>query len=98
MPFTENLDAFLDVDDFATAMTYKVGGVGAGSTVNVIFDEPEQEHLGISGTRPTATGKASDFASAGNTDTLTSGATVYRIVDVAPVADGAMVELQLEKQ
>ena len=95
---TEDLDVFLATDEFATAMTYKVGGVGAGSTVNVIFDEPEQEHLGISGTRPTAIGKATDFASAGNTDTLTSGATVYRIVDVAPIADGALVELQLEKQ
>lgn len=98
MPFTESLDAFLQTADFATAATYKAGGVGSGTTVNVIFDAAYQDHLGITGTRPEATGKASDFATMANTDTLTIGSTVYRIVDSQPLDDGSFVLLQLEKQ
>lgn len=95
---TEDLTVFLDTDEFAQAATYKVGGVGSGTTVNVIFDAPDHGHLGINGIKPRATGRASDFSSFGNTDTLTIGSTVYRIVDSNPIDDGAMVELQLEAQ
>lgn len=98
MPFTEDLTAFFATGDFATAATYKAGGVGAGTTVNVIFDEPAQDPMGISGTRPTVLAKASDITSFSNADTLTIGATVYRIVDSEPIDDGALLQLQLEAQ
>lgn len=98
MPFTEDLTVFLQTADFATAATYKLLGIGTGTTVNVIFDEASQDHLGIAGTNPVALGRASDFSAFTNTDTLTIGATVYRITDLQPQDDGAMVELQLEKQ
>lgn len=98
MPFTEDLSQFLATGDFGTAATYKLLGVGAGSTVNVVFDEPEQDHMGITGTRPRATGRASDFASFSSTDTLTIGGTVYRVKECNPIDDGAMVELVLEDQ
>ncbi len=98
MAFTEDPTEFLATADFATAMTYKPLGVGSGTTVNVIFDEPDQDHLGITGTRPTVRGQASDFVGMRNTDTLTNGSTVYRIVEMRPVDDGTFVDLQLEKQ
>lgn len=95
---TEDLDVFIDSAEFATAATYKAGGIGSGVTVNVIYDAPDHAHLGINGTKPRATGKATDFASFTNADTLTIGSTTYRIVDSNPLDDGAMVELQLEAQ
>lgn len=95
---TEDLTVFLDTDEFAQAATYKAGGVGAGVTVNVIFDEPDQGHFQIAGTGPAALGQASDFASFTNADTITIGATTYTIVTTRPQDDGAFVELQLEKQ
>ena len=95
---TEDLSAFFNTGDFAIALTYKVGGTGSGSTVNVIYDAPDREHFGINGTKPRVTARASDFASWGNTDTLDDGATTWRIVDSRPLDDGALVELQLEEQ
>lgn len=98
MAFDEDLDAFFNTDDFALEATYKAGGTGAGTTIQVIFDAPGQEAFGISGTRPRALVKASDIASFSNTDTLTIGATTWRCVDSQPQDDGALLSIQLEKQ
>ena len=96
--FTEDPTEFLNTADFAVAMTYKPLGTGLGTSVNVIFDEPNQDHLGITGTNPTVRGLASDFASMTNTDTLTYGSVVYRIVQSSPLDDGVFTTLQLEEQ
>lgn len=96
--FTEDLTVFFQTDDFATAATYKAGGSGAGVTVNVIFDNPDSTHFGLSGTNPTVLVKASDIASFSIADTLTIGATVYRFINQEPLDDGAVVRIQLEKQ
>ena len=100
MPFTENLNAFFQVGDFATASTYKAGGIGTGVTVNVIFDRAALEGLlgGMNSTNPVALGKASDFSGFTNTDTLTINGTVFRITQSLPQDDGATVLLQLEDQ
>ncbi len=98
MPFTEDLTEFLATGDFATAATYKLLGAGSGTTVNVIYDAPDHEALGINGTRPRAVGRASDFSAFTSTDTITINSIIYRIKDVQPLDDGSMVELMLEDQ
>ena len=47
MAFTEDLSVFFQSADFATSATYKAGGVGGGTAILVIFDQANQEHLGI---------------------------------------------------
>lgn len=99
MAFTEDLTAFFDVDDgFAVTATYKAGGVGADTDKAVIFDRAALEQLGmVSNAQPVALAIAADFSTAGTTDTLTIGGTVYRITDLQPQDDGALVLLILVK-
>lgn len=98
MPLTEDLSVYFQTMDFATACTYKAGGVGGGTTINVIFDNADDTRLGVSGTNPTLLAKASDIPSFSNTDTFTFGSTVYRGINDEPQDDGATVRIQLEKQ
>lgn len=96
---TEDLDAFLSTEEHAVEATYKAGGTGAGVAVNVIFDESYAEALPLmAGTNPTVLGKASDFASWTDTDTLTINSAIYRLTNSKPQDDGAFVLLELEKQ
>lgn len=99
MAFSEDLSVFFDVDaGFAVAATYKVGGSGSGVTKNVIFDRSYLQQLGlVAGAEPAALGVATDFSGAGPTDTLTIGGTIYRITDLQPQDDGALVLLPLVK-
>jgi hypothetical protein len=94
--FTEDLTAFFLTADFATAATYKAGGTGPGTTVNVIFDNPDKTAFGMSGTNPNLLVKASDITSFSNADTFTIGSTVYRAIDSEPLDDGAVLRIQLE--
>jgi hypothetical protein len=96
--FAEDLTPFFNSADFAITATYKAGGIGTGVPVKVIFDAPGIDQFGITGTNPVALGAATDFASFANTDTLTIGAALYRILQCTPQSDGAVVEMQLEKQ
>lgn len=93
--FTEDLSVFFT--DFALACTYKAGGVGGGTTINVIFDTASIEHLGITGTNPFLLAKASDISSFSNADTFTINSVVYRGINDEPLDDGAIVRVQLEK-
>lgn len=91
MPFTEDLDAFLDTGDFGVAATYN------GSTaVSVIHDKAYLDALGMAGTNPMALGKASDFpVSSAISKTLLIGSTTYTIRNVRPIDDGSFVILEL---
>lgn len=79
MPFTEDLDAFLDTGMFATAAT-----VGA-ATVNVIFDREYVQAMGgygggVDSTQPTCLMKTSDVTARNiqfNTGIIISGTTYY---------------------
>lgn len=97
MPQTEDLSAFFQTADFATACTYKAGGVGGGVTINVIFDAPAQPHFGITGTNPNLLVRASDIPSFSNADTFTIGAVIYRGINDAPEDDGNVVRIELER-
>jgi len=103
MAFTEELDSFLNTDDFATAATYTPLGIGGSpSTVNVIFDREYIEILvgtpGIEGDEPIALGKASDFPNAKKIqgDTLFINLINYKIVNTKPDGTG-MILLVLEE-
>jgi hypothetical protein len=95
--FAEDLTVFFDTAAHAVAATYKAGGIGTGTAVKVIFDAPGIDQFGITGTNPVALGIATDFVGFSNKDTLTIGATAYRIIQCTPQSDGAVVEMQLEK-
>lgn len=96
---TEDLDAFLSTEEHAIEATYKAGGIGAGVPVDVIFDNEYAEPLPLmAGTSPAALGKASDFASWTDADTLTIDGVVYRLTNSKPQDDGAFALLTLEKQ
>jgi hypothetical protein len=92
MSFTEDPDVFLDTEAFAVDATYD-----GATAVKVIFDNAYLEGVGIGGTNPVATGKASDFpAGTSIGKTLAIGATTYTIRGREPVDDGLFVMLQLE--
>lgn len=96
---TEDLDAFLSTEEHAIEATYKAGGTGAGVAVNLIFNSEYAEPLPLmAATSPTALGKASDFASWTDADTLTIDGVVYRLTNSKPQDDGAFVLLALETQ
>jgi hypothetical protein len=59
MPFTEDLDVFLDDADFAVEALYN-----STATVRVILDAAYMEIGGLAGTNPVAVGKATDFPAA----------------------------------
>lgn len=90
--FAEDITAFFDTADFATAATLQGGAV-----VNVIFDAAHLEVLGVSSANPAALAKASDVAVTDVGKTLTINAVVYTINDRQPQDDGATVLLQLQK-
>jgi hypothetical protein len=98
MPLNEDLTVLFQTADFATAVTYKAGGVGGGVTVNVLFDVPDETRMGIAGANPSVQIKASDVPSFSNADTLTIAGVVYRCINEEPLDDGAILRIQLEKQ
>lgn len=92
MPFTEDFTAYLDDADFATEATFSRSGL----TVNVIFDADYQDPLGVESSGPMAEGKASDFASVVQGDTLTINSIAYRISNIQPDGTG-WITLKLRK-
>lgn len=91
--FTEDLSAFFNTAEFATAATYN-----GATPVAVIFDAAYLAQLGIAGTNPVALGQASVFPAAAVGKTLVIGGVNYIIRNREPQDDGACVLLQLEKQ
>lgn len=73
MPLTEDLSAFLDSTEFATAATYK------SATVYVIFERQFLDQLNVQTSAPTALGKKSDFAAVVQGDAITIGSTSYTV-------------------
>lgn len=94
MPFTEDLSVFLRTEDFGTAAVYS----GSGETINGILDTEYEEPMGrVQAYKPVFTCRTSDVASASHGQTLTIGATVYKIRGVEPDGTGITL-LKLEKQ
>lgn len=91
MAFAEDLDVFLDTDEFAVPAVLP-GAV----TVNVIFDNQYASPFDISASRPSCLGKSSDL------DSLLFGAEIavdgvdYVVRSVEPDGTG-MTRLLLEK-
>lgn len=91
MAFSEDLSVFFDTDDFAVEALYN-----SATTVNVLFDENYVDPFGVSGTRPAAWGRASDFVSPVGNPLVVNG-TTYTIREREPQDDGAVVLLKLER-
>jgi hypothetical protein len=99
--FDEDPDDFLDTDEHAVDAIYD-----GATKVKVIIDRAYLEGVGIGGTNPVATGKASDFPATAIGKTLAEdpehpwpawiGATSFTIRGREPQDDGAFVLLQLE--
>lgn len=92
MPFTEDLTAFLDTDDFATSAVFS----RTGATVDVIFDDDYKDPLGIESSGPRAVGRVADFAGVVHQDTLTLNSIAYIIIGVEPDGTG-MLALRLRE-
>lgn len=99
-PAWDNLDEFLDPDDFAVVAEFR-GDRGQGSpfTVNVVFDEPFMDaQLGeylMDAPRPRVTCKAADVASLKRHDTAVINGIAFALQhDPMPDGNGmAVVEL-----
>ena len=77
MPLPEDLDAFLNTDEFGETLTFSASGAVVG-----IWDqraEDEEGELGIVGGRPMFTCKASDAPA--NAETATRNGTVFEVVN-----------------
>lgn len=83
--------------EFGVTATYKVGGLGAGSSITVLFDAPNLDTLEISTTNPTVLVRASEVAAPARGDTVTIGAAVYAVSESQPQSDQASFVLQLQK-
>lgn len=92
MPFTEDLTAFLDTADFATAAVFS----RTAATVNVIFDDEYKDPLGIESSGPRAIGRVADFAGVVHNDTLTINSIAYLIIGTEPDGTG-MLTLKLRE-
>ena len=92
--FTEDLTVFFNTDEHATAATYN--GTDA---VRGIFNEPDLGQLGmIAGSNPTFMCAAGDIDADPTGNTLVINAVTYKIRDIKPQDDGAVVILELETQ
>lgn len=98
MPFTEDLDVFLQEDEFAHACELRLAG-GTVREVRGIFDEPfldaELGEYDLNTSQPRLLGKAADFAGVIRGDTITIAGREFDIMS-APQIDGTgMATLRL---
>ncbi len=92
--FTEDLNAFFNTDEHAVSATYD--GTDA---VKGIFNAPDLGQLGmIAGINPTFLCAAGDIDADPTGKTLVISSTTYKIRDIKPQDDGAVVILELETQ
>lgn len=95
MAFVEDLAAFFDVDDFASAATWFAGGVGGGVPVSGIFDAghsgPGLGALSASDTEIVFRCAAADVEGVARGDTLKVGSVIYRIAEPRPDGTGVVV-------
>ena len=99
-PAWDNLDDFLDTDDFATVATF-TSQAGVAKQVKGIFDEPYLDaQLGeynMDTSSPRFTCKAADAAGTKRNDTCAIGSTQYDVLSVQPDGTG-MATVQLATQ
>lgn len=94
MAFTEDFSLYFRIDDFGTSAVYS----GSGATIKGILDAEYNEAMGrVQASQPVFACATTDVASATHGQTLTIGATVYKIVGVEPDGTG-MTVLRLERQ
>lgn len=91
MAFEEDLDVFLDTDEFAVAAILP-GSV----TVNVIFDNQYASPFDISASRPSCLGKSADLDSLLFGAEIVIGGVDYVVRSIEPDGTG-MTRLMLEK-
>lgn len=91
MAFAEDLDVFLDTDEFAVPAVLP-GAV----TVNVIFDNQYASPFDISASRPSCIGKSADLDSLLFGAEIVIGGVDYVVRSVEPDGTG-MTRLMLEK-
>lgn len=106
MPFTERISDYFRAEDFGTAAVFS----GTGATIAGIFDNDYLEAMGrVQASAPLFVCASADVPGAVHGQTITVGATVYKIVGVEPDAnqvDGfrslpygtGVTVLRLEKQ
>jgi hypothetical protein len=98
MPFDEDLDEFLDVDEFADGAIYTPTG-GSSSTVLGIFDDGYLEQFGgsVEDAAPTFLCKASSVPNLAQGDAFIIRGVTYESFGNEPDGTG-MVRIRLEKQ
>ncbi len=83
---TNDLDIFLNADEFAVDVTY------LAATIQGIFDAPFSSavagEMGIESSLPQVTVKTSDVASAVHGQTMTINSVVYQIIGIQPDGTG----------
>ena len=95
MPFTEDLTAFFDLDEFADAATFTPAGGGPAFTVNGIFDAPYQlnsaRDVQIDTDKPRFTCRSSDVTAVRREDGCTIAGRQYDVLAVEPDGTGVSV-------
>jgi hypothetical protein len=89
--FTEDLDVFLNTDDFAITATVN------GSSVNGIFGDEFVLVDFVESKKPVFSCKLSDVSSVAHGDTAVTSSDTYKVRGIQPDGTG-MVKLILERQ
>ncbi len=94
MAFAEDLDEFLDTDDFAVSVTQDA------KTFSAIYDAPDADEFNAEGTRPQILAKDTDLAAAPATvhgvTLAVAGAGSFKVQELQPDGTG-MTTVFLEK-
>lgn len=81
--FVEDLAAFLKETEFSVPAT-----LPGGSVVQVIFDEPFEEIIGMESSQPTALGRSVDLFGLAHGSTITVSSRSWRVVGIQPDGTG----------
>ena len=95
MPFTEDLEAFCDADEFGTQTAYTPQGAASSISVNGIFDNGYREDLGMEGARPRLLCPHAKVPAVRRGDAFVINGVRYLVVTPEPDGTG-MVNLVLE--
>jgi hypothetical protein len=99
MAFTERLQDFFAVEDFAIVALWTPSAGGAQQSANVIYDSPDQGIWGdtVMTTEYAITMRAADFPGLKGGETIIAAGATFKVRELRLLDDGALKRATLSK-